>query len=446
MKLRHYILLMTAFAVISDAILIPFYPQFFAARYHLANSVHAGAYVAAISVVVMVSLQFWSRVARRVDAMHILVRTQCAAGVLAVLSYWAPSVSAFLVLSLAMFACKSAYLLMCPYMMRHEPAAEHAPLLGLMTVIGTFSAIFWGLAGGALMDHWGTRFCVFAMAAGDFLNMLICLHLIRTQRIARRCAFGAAETQAADASPSGRWGARLPILRLALMLAVYAFSISVILPFLSSYWQLVGDTSSKLVSGFVYEIPGMMALAGLLANRFVSDRVKQKLDPLLLNLVLAAGGLLLQSTGHPAAIVAGLCLFGWASFRITVRLSVVIFRLSRPADYAADYSLINFFQNFGALIASFSAGLIVHAYGMRAPFLIAAAGVLATIVFDALLVKVDRAAAQPTDGAGAEAAPATRPVEPGMPLEGEGVPPAAAVETVLPHAGARSTEEPARVC
>jgi MFS transporter, DHA1 family, multidrug resistance protein len=394
MKLRYYILLMTAFAVISDAILIPFYPQFFAARYHLANSVHAGAYVAAISVVVMVSLQFWSRVARRVDAMHILVRTQFAAGMLAVLSYWAPSVPVFWALSLAMFSCKSAYLLMCPYMMRHEPADEHAPLLALLTVIGTFSAIFGGLAGGALMDHWGTHFCLFAMAAGDFLNMLICTHLIRTRRIPRQCAFAEAAQQPGTAESSRGWAARMPILRLALMLVIYTFSISVILPFLSSYWQIVGNTSSKLVSGFVYEIPGMMALAGLLTNRLVSERLKQRLDPLVLNLVLATFGLLLQGTGHPVLIVAGLAVFGWASFRITVRLSVVIFRLSRPADYAADYSLINFFQNFGALIASFSAGLIVNAYGMRMPFLIAAAGVIATLIFDALLIKVDRVTAR----------------------------------------------------
>lgn len=398
MKLRYYILLMTAFAVISDAILIPFYPQFFAARYHLTNSVHAGAYVAAISVVVMVSLQFWSRVARRVDAMHILVRTQCAAGLLAVLSYWSPSVPVFWAVSLAMFSCKSAYLLMCPYMMRHEPTDEHAPLLALLTVIGTFSAIFGGLAGGALMDHWGTRFCLFAMAAGDFLNMLICTHLIRAKHIARRCVPAAAAQEQGGAAPSKGWVRRLPILRLALMLSIYSFSISVILPFLSSYWQVVGNTSSKLVSGFVYEIPGMMALAGLLANRLVSDRVKQKLDPLLLNLALATGGLLLQSSGHPGLIVAGLALFGWASFRITVRLSVVIFRLSRPADYAADYSLINFFQYSGALVASFSAGLIVSTYGMRAPFLIAAAGVIATLAFDALLVKVDRVTARSPEG------------------------------------------------
>ena len=31
MKLRNMIILMTTFAVVSDAILIPFYPQFFAA-------------------------------------------------------------------------------------------------------------------------------------------------------------------------------------------------------------------------------------------------------------------------------------------------------------------------------------------------------------------------------------------------------------------------------
>ena len=56
MNLRNTIIAMTTFAVVSDAILMPFYPQFFAARYGVTSPVHAGAYVAFISIVVMFTL------------------------------------------------------------------------------------------------------------------------------------------------------------------------------------------------------------------------------------------------------------------------------------------------------------------------------------------------------------------------------------------------------
>ncbi|HEY4801130.1 MAG TPA: MFS transporter, partial [Paraburkholderia sp.] len=170
MKLRSTIILMTTFAVVSDAILIPFYPQFFAARYGVTSPVHAGAYVAFISIVVMLTLPLWARIAKRIDAMHLLVYTQCAAGVLSVASYFAPTVALFWVLSLAMFMCKSSYLLMYPYMMRLEPKESHAHTIGVLSVVVHFGAIAGAVAGGFVMQVWDAHHCIFAMAAGDFVQ------------------------------------------------------------------------------------------------------------------------------------------------------------------------------------------------------------------------------------------------------------------------------------
>ena len=112
MNLRFHIITMTVLAVISDAILIPYYPQFFSARYGMDSPVHVGAYVAAISLAVMCTLPLWARVARRVEPMHLRVDTQFAAGTCSRLSDWAPTVQSYWVLSMLMFLCKSSYLLM----------------------------------------------------------------------------------------------------------------------------------------------------------------------------------------------------------------------------------------------------------------------------------------------------------------------------------------------
>jgi hypothetical protein len=84
--LRTTIAVMSAFAVVSDAVLIAFYPQFFERRYGVTSAFHVGAYIAAISIAVMCTLPLWARVARRVGA--------CAccwprnAGRPVVLNYW----------------------------------------------------------------------------------------------------------------------------------------------------------------------------------------------------------------------------------------------------------------------------------------------------------------------------------------------------------------------
>ncbi|MEM5400220.1 MULTISPECIES: MFS transporter [Paraburkholderia] len=388
MKLRSTIILMTTFAVISDAILIPFYPQFFAARYGVTSPVHAGAYVAFISIVVMLTLPLWARIAKRLDAMHLLVYTQCAAGVLSVASYFAATVPLFWVLSLAMFMCKSSYLLMYPYMMRLEAKESHAHTIGVLSVVVHFGAIAGAVAGGFVMQVWDAHHCIFAMAAGDFVQMAICLALIRTHGIARRCRFAGVADEA-PVKPGLR--ARMPILRLALLMLAFDFCVYLIRPFMASYWQAVTHAPGELVPGLVFAIPGMVALVALRLNKRLAMQGKRVPDHMLANLLLCTAGMLLQGVEAPLWIVVGRVMFGWALFQIVVKLDVTMFALSTPASYAADYSVINFFQNLGVLLASFAAGAIVDEAGLRAPFLVASVGLVVTAFVSVWLLARPRA-------------------------------------------------------
>lgn len=395
MRLRSTIILMTTFAVVSDAILIPFYPQFFAARYGVTSPVHAGAYVAFISIVVMLTLPLWARIAKRLDAMHLLVYTQCAAGVLSVASYFAPTVALFWVLSLAMFMCKSSYLLMYPYMMRLEPKASHAHTIGVLSVVVHFGAIAGAVAGGFVMQVWDAHHCIFAMAAGDFVQMAICLSLIHSHGIARRCRF-ADEANEGEAPMTKRGlRERMPILRVALLMLAFDFCVYLIRPFMASYWQAVTHTAGELVPGLVFAIPGMVALFALRLNKRLAGLGKRVPDHMLANLLICTVGMLLQGVEAPLWIIVGRVMFGWALFQIVVKLDVTMFALSTPASYAADYSIINFFQNLGVLLASFAAGAIVDEAGLRAPFFIASAGLVVTALASLWLLVPPRAAGAP---------------------------------------------------
>ncbi|WP_232316520.1 YbfB/YjiJ family MFS transporter [Candidatus Burkholderia verschuerenii] len=289
----------------------------------------------------------------------------------------------FWVLSLAMFMCKSSYLLMYPYMMRLEAKESHAHTIGVLSVVVHFGAIAGVVAGGFVMQVWNAHDCIFAMAAGDFMQMFICMGLIRSHRIARRCRF-ADDSQHATTRPSLR--DRLPILRLAMLMLAFDFCVYLIRPFMSSYWQSVTGKPGELVPGLVFAIPGMVALIALRLNKRIAERGKRLPDHMIANLLLCTAGMLLQGVEAPLWIVVGRVMFGWALFQIVVKLDVTMFSLSTPASYAADYSIVNFFQNVGVLLASFAAGAIVDETGLRAPFFVASAGLVLTALISAWLL------------------------------------------------------------
>ncbi|MCT7318967.1 MFS transporter [Ralstonia sp. CHL-2022] len=390
MTLRLYIILMTAFAVISDAILIPFYPQFFASRYGLDSPVHVGAYVAAISIAVMCTLPVWARVAKRVEPLHLLVYTQFAAGTFSLLSDWAPDVVTYWVLSMLMFMCKSSYLLMYPYMMRLTPQAQHAATVGILSVVVHFGAIFGAVVGGFVLQTWGPRASIVAMAAGDFFQMGVCLYLIRCGKIVPVNS-GEHAQASADEPTRTSWRDRLPILRLALVMLVFDFSAYLIRSFFAVYWQQVSGSGSEFVSGLVFAIPGAMAIMALRLHARIRARGGRLPDHTLGNLLLGAAGLLLQAAPDAVLIVLGRVLYGWALFQIIVKLDVSLFRLSTPQRYAHDYSITNFFQNLGVLLSSFAAGAIVNRYGLHVPFLLAAGGFVLTALLDRLILNVPSA-------------------------------------------------------
>jgi DHA1 family multidrug resistance protein-like MFS transporter len=384
--LRATLIAMSACAVVSDAILIAFYPHFFEQRYGVTSPVHVGAYIAAISIAVMCTLPLWARVARRVETLHLLLVTQGAAGTLCALSWFADSVAGFWVLSMLMFMCKSSYLLMYPYLMRLEPAEAHGHTIGLLSVVVHVGAIFGAVAGGATLQHFGPAACLGLMAAGDFAQMLMCVWLIRSGRVVHVTA-----DDATAPPPRRPAGTRWRILQLCALVMLIDFAAYLTRPFFSVHWERLSGSSDQLVSGLVFAIPGAMALVALFVNQRARQRGGRLQDQVLANLLLGAAGLLLQAAPLEAAVLVGRALYGWSIFQLVVKFEVLLFRFSTPAAYARDFSVFNFFQNLGVLLASFAAGALVQRYGTGITFAIGAAGFAATALIDRLLCGLDRA-------------------------------------------------------
>lgn len=388
MKLKPFLLLITALAVVSDAMLLPFYPQFFTARFGVNDPQHVGAYVAAMCLMVMFALPLWARVARRLPLLPLLVLTQLAAGLLCLYCYWTTSLAGFWLLSLAMIAFKGSYLLVYPYVMSLSDEGEHTATVGLLSVIVHFGGIAGALLGGLVLQGMDGGQVFLLMAAGDALQIAICLYLLWRQPQASQLPPAAANLALPGA---GGDGARLRrVYQLGGLMLLFYFSAYLVRAFFALYWEQVSGIADSRLAAVVFAVPAAMALLGLWHNRRRARSGQAPLGSLPAMLLLGTVGLLLQALPDTLPLLLGRCLFGWALFQLTVQLDVQLFQLGTPASYAADYSKINFCQNLGVLLSSFAAGTLVAGHGLAAPFLVAAGGLLLTALAYPLLAATPR--------------------------------------------------------
>jgi len=363
---------MTLVAVLSDYLLHPFYPQFFELRFGVTDPKMVGYYFAAICFMVMIAFPCWAFVSRKVPELKILVWTQLVAGLLALYCSWTNSYLMFWITSLVMILFKGSYLLVYPFILRIVKKEEHTNTIGLLSVIVHLGGIIGAVLGGLTVDFLDPRYIFVIMAAGDFVQMLMSLYLLKSERF---------DTDRVNSEPTGENAHPTPnsfILKVGLLTLVLYFSDFLIRPFFASYWESISVYDSKFIAGSLYAIPGFVALVGLFVNkkREMGNLYQGILSALLLGVV----GLWLQSCQIPLLLVVGRILYGWAIFQGMVRFDVLLFEQSHPDSYAMDYSKIHFFQNLGVLLSSLSVGLIVDNTSLQMPFLIALGGFVITLI------------------------------------------------------------------
>ncbi len=394
MNLKLFLVIMTAIAVVSDSMLIPFYPQYFSSRFGITSPEHVGAYIAAFCFTVMLALPCWARVAKKIETLKLLVYTQLAAGLLSIYCFFATTVVEFWLVSLCMFAFKGSYLLMYPYVMSLEKKENHANTIGMLSLVVHFGGILGAIAGGFVMQWWQPRNMFLVMAIGDFVQIAMCLYQISYRKSQ---AATAAQTPAHTPNPATRAlstemqsNSHQKIYQLGLVMLMFYFSAYLVRPFFALYWQSVATYNSDLISALVYAIPGGMALLALKFNQRAKLNNSKAFDGITGSILLGGCGLLLQGAPHELTILLGRCLFGWSLFQVTVRLDLLLFELSTPDAYASDFSKINIFQNLGVITASFAAGSLVHNYGLQIPFGVAAAGLVLSAIAYPLLINTQK--------------------------------------------------------
>lgn len=381
MPLRTCLIMMTALAVITDNLIIPFYPQYFAERFGNPPEQYVGLYLAVVSLVVMAVFPLWARLAKRVHPVRILISAQFMAGSLTAACYFIDSLPLFWVVSLVMVLFKGSYLLMYPYVMSLQQQDNHTQTIGTLSVVVHFGAILGAALGGLVLQVMNIGDVFLVMAAGDFIQMAICMHLVRGYLPVL------GEQPASDEAPVRNTARSLPaIYRLCVVMLLFYCVGYITRPFFAVYWQQVAHWNSEMAAGFVYSLPGAVAVLALWWGRRATRQGNTR-DGILAGLLLGAVATFIQGFADQWLILLGRVLFGWALYQVTVRLDALLFELSSPEHYAVDFSKINIFQCLGNMGSAYGAGLLVSHYGQVVPFWVGAAGLVLTAALFPLLVR-----------------------------------------------------------
>lgn len=376
---KHLLILMTAAAVISDAVLLPFYPQFFAERFSIHDSAYVGNYIACICIAVALAFPVWARLAKRIDDLHLLLAGQTGATLLAVACFYIDNLPMFWLVSLAMFVCKASYLLIYPLIMRLDSVEHQEQTIGVLSVIVHLGFIVGAVIGGYVLEMHRAEIIYWYIAAGDFAQLLLCMYLYRN--------YFPLVAASSEVAPQKQVVPRYFLARLGLVMLVFYFGVYLSSPFFVSYWQSFSRFDAHWIAGLVYSIPGVVALVILYFFKPKPANVQQVLTSLPAILLLGVLGYGLQTLPHEGLIVAGRLSLGVALFYGVVRLDLLLFQASDPQDYGGAFGLIYFFQNLGVILAFYSAGLLVQEERWTLPFYVSVGVFLLCI---ALLVQLRR--------------------------------------------------------
>ncbi len=382
-RLKFWLIGITLSAVVADSMLLPFYPHFFSAVFGVTDANHIGLYLSASCFAVILALPMWARLVPRFGVLKLLVFTQMIAGTLSVLCFLTETLTLFWLVSLTMLVFKASYLLIYPMIIAAETRSSHGNTIGVLSVVVHLGGIVGALLGGAVLQWFEPRQIFLVMSTSDFLQTATCWYLLRQS--VEDNPHHSEQSTTSDSEPVSK-GPGDFLLPLGLVMFAFYFSAYLIRPFFVRHWEAASSIADEWISGLVFAIPAAVAVVALWLN-YRRRSTETAGAGVVAAMLLAATGLLIQSIESPLPVFLGRCLFGWGLFQATVRLDQLLFALSTPDRYAADFSVINLFQQAGVLVASLIAGMLVAGVSLTAPFMTGAAGLTITAAAYLILVK-----------------------------------------------------------
>jgi MFS transporter, DHA1 family, multidrug resistance protein len=355
-------------ALVADALLAPFYPQFFERTFAADGVVTAGLYVALCRVAVAVSLPLWTRWTRRVSPLALVARAQVIAGVAALGCAVAPSLHWFMALTFIAEAARAAYLLLYPALFDAAPAEKRGAVVARVAAAFHAASLIAAFSGGILLEHASGRIMLVVAAAADFLQLACVVRAIPASKPAPPPA--APPTATTVASPAMR-AARRRLLLLCALTFLSTCSFVLLRPHFTTFLSAeIAPGAPLWLLGVVFVVPSAVAV---LVMPFGSRIARS--SRLGLYAVLALAVMALTALGQ----IAATALFALIAVRVVYGVAVYVIdiavdhaALTGDGDTYGQFGFVAAVQNVAIVIAPLAAAWLVDGIGWSALFATAA--------------------------------------------------------------------------
>lgn len=402
--------------VFTETVLSPFYPQFFQQVFGRTDLALTGNYVATCRLTVLLAAPLWGLLARRIDAIKLLVIGQSIAALLTACLSLASDLTVFFVLTIALLLFKSSYFLFYSTLIELQGKAQQAKTVGQVQLVVHLALIASTLASAWVLSFEHPLQLFLLVAVLDVIQVGLCVLVLRQRKIPEsgqslepqspqpKPSFDQTqdlqsglpvEPQQASAptiaqQPSSTLAPAQPsivqgwpvttIMGYGLLVLAFSMATNAVRPYLTAYSMNVMQLD-RLQSAWLYLLPSLMALCAypLLKSRLLQQSgFIQRYAVLLTLLILSLLGQALAS--HISLLFLSRMLFGLSLLLAQAQLELYLFQNAAHSPHWY-FSLASTTQHAGQLLAPLAAALVVGIYGLVAPFWLAAAILLISFIF-----------------------------------------------------------------
>ena len=399
--------------VFTETVLSPFYPQFFQQVFGRTDLALTGNYVATCRLTVLLAAPLWGLLARRIDAIKLLVIGQSIAALLTACLSLASDLTVFFLLTIALLLFKSSYFLFYSALIELQGKAQQAKTVGQVQLV-----VHLALTASTLASAWVLSFehplqLFLLVAVLDVIQVGLCVLVLRQRKTPEsgqslepqspqpKPSFdqtqdlhsglpvpvepqqASAPTIAQEPRPAPSLVQGWPVTTImgyGLLVLAFSMATNAVRPYLTAYSMNVMQLD-RLQSAWLYLLPSLMALCAypLLKSRLLQQSgFIQRYAVLLTLLILSLLGQALAS--HISLLFLSRMLFGLSLLLAQAQLELYLFQNAAHSPHWY-FSLASTTQHAGQLLAPLAAALVVGIYGLVAPFWLAAAILLISFIF-----------------------------------------------------------------
>jgi MFS family permease len=350
--------------VFTETLFAPFYPQLFAKAFGVEQLEYAGLYVAACRLTVVAFAPVWAWLSRRFNIQWLLLMSQLGTAAFTACLPATASETQFLLLSVALLAFKSGYLLV--YSLAVKLAGEERRA----QAVGTYQGLFHlAIITSTLASAWAIQLIAplrlfYAVALLDLVQALVCLYAL-----SRISVGGQLAARPASGMP-GLTGLLIPI---GFLVFTFHLASNVIRPYFTAFTGAeTGLALSPDTSAALFLLPSAMALAVMPVVRRLGRCRNQAVLYTLAVALLSASTLLQGLAKDLISLLVGRIAFGLFFVVAQALLEIRLFRES-GTNLHFNYGVMVVVQNGALLVAPALASALAGAFGLAAPLLGAAA-------------------------------------------------------------------------